>query len=171
MNFIEVSLSGVGKVFNIHAIMRPNAFKKTKFPADMIAAGIIGPPIEVAVIIRKLSVIVNGRHLRKSKGPYDILNDYFSSFLPSPAVCYEMDEVEFAQTFKIPLKEGEKFSPKKLQLVKSIHEPPTFDYGILYNIIKYDGNIIEGDVAKPYSFNSQEAYPSYPFVYWDPAGY
>lgn len=162
METIEISLSGNGKLFHIYPIMKPSEYRKTMDISEMLSREIIAPAIEVAALLNHTRIKAKGRRIIKSKGPYYDDFTYFIDKLPIPYVAFEVSDIKVEQTFQVQISGDTKFRAKNLRLIRSKHDVPFLDYGIIPTEIVYGSEIIKGDRDKPYEVLSTILYPHNP---------
>ena len=158
----NIKISGSGMVYRVYHIIKMEDFRISSFPNDMMREGILGEPIEVALIKKYLCVECDGKRSYAKKGEYIKRQDFISSMVQTPCVAYQMGSTFLSQSFDLQIEDGEKFVPAELQLHKTYEEIPLIPYGIIPTEISYQGVVIKGKPENYYRNDSGELYPSLP---------
>lgn len=147
MKTVTIKVTGYGSIYRVLPIADEVRFDIDNDYMEMIDEGILdeNEMREIPVILSGVEVYADDELIEK-KGKYINRKDYYSDRISNPSFAYRCnEEIELTNTFDIDLEDGEEFDPMKLQLVKTNYELEFIPYGILTNMIVYNGEEISGN--------------------------
>lgn len=162
MKKVNLSLSGICNVYWVESILDMNRLDTDRPLMELETDGItdMDSLLEMVVILSGLKIEIDGIPITK-KGKYISRKDHYSKLITNPSIANLMCcEKYLTQEFEIELEDNEDFDPLKLQLIKTNYELEFIPYGILTDVIVYNGKEIEssGGITNGLMFSRLEAY-------------